>query len=97
MIQRLTKQQIDRGLQSLPGWQLSDDGCAILRTYTFDDFAAAFSFMTWVALQAEKHDHHPDWRNVYARVEVCLSTHDAGGLTERDLRLARAIDQVEPN
>lgn len=75
-----------------PGWALSDDGCAITRSFCFADFGAAFAFMTRVALAAEKADHHPEWSNVYNRVEMRLTTHAAGGLTGRDFALAAVAD-----
>ena len=78
----------------LPQWALRPDRDAITRSFKFQDFNAAFGFMTRVALAAEKMDHHPEWFNVYNRVDVTLSTHDAGGLTERDLKLAALIDQL---
>lgn len=74
------------------GWALSDDGVAITRSFRFADFGVAFTFMTRVALAAEKADHHPEWSNVYNRVEMRLTTHDAGGLTERDFALAAVAD-----
>ena len=67
---------------------------AIARTFTFKDFNAAFGFMTRAALVAEKMNHHPEWLNVWNRVEVTLTSHDAGGLTERDLKLAEAMDRI---
>jgi 4a-hydroxytetrahydrobiopterin dehydratase len=70
------------------------DRDAITRTYDFRDFAEAFAFMTRIALHAEKTDHHPEWRNVYKRVEVVLTTHEAGGITERDIALARLMDEA---
>ena len=80
-------------LGSLPGWRVVEGGRdAIARSYRFADFNAAFGFMSRVALMAEKLDHHPEWSNVYSRVEVTLTTHDAGGVTELDLTLARFID-----
>lgn len=77
----------------LPQWQLVPGRDAITRTFKFKDFNQAFGFMTRLALVAEKLDHHPEWTNVYARVEITLSTHDAGGLTERDIALAEAADR----
>ena len=74
------------------GW--ARDGDAIARSFRFRDFAEAWGFMSRVALLAERHDHHPDWRNAWNRVDVRLTTHDAGGVTERDLALARAIDAL---
>jgi 4a-hydroxytetrahydrobiopterin dehydratase len=78
----------------LPAWRMVDGRDAITRTFTFKDFNAAFGFMTRVALAAERMNHHPEWFNVWNRVEVTLSTHDAGGLTERDLKLAEAMDRM---
>ena len=78
--------------QDLAAWTVEPDGKAITRRFVFADFNAAFGFMTRVALHAERHDHHPEWSNVYNRVDVRLTTHDAGGLTERDFALARHCD-----
>lgn len=79
-------------MAELKDWTLADDGRAIHRAVRLTDFRKAFAFMTEVALIAETMDHHPEWRNVYNRVEITLTTHDAGGLTARDIALARAID-----
>jgi 4a-hydroxytetrahydrobiopterin dehydratase len=79
-------------LAQRPGWQLRGD--RIARSFRFADFAAAFGWMASVALVAERLNHHPDWKNVYDRVEVELTTHDAGGLTERDFELAAAMDRL---
>jgi len=79
-------------LASLPAWRLEDGGAAILRDWRFADFAQAFGFMARVALIAEKQDHHPEWSNAWNRVSMRLTTHDAGGLSARDIKLARAID-----
>lgn len=81
-------------LSGLKGWIEADGGNALSRTFTFKDFNAAFGFMTRAALVAEKSDHHPDWRNVYKTVEVTLSTHDSGGVTERDIALAKAMNAI---
>jgi 4a-hydroxytetrahydrobiopterin dehydratase len=78
----------------LPGWHMVEGRDAITKTFTFPDFNAAFGFMTQAALVAEKMNHHPEWFNVWNRVDVTLSTHDAGGLTERDLKLAEAMDRI---
>ena len=78
----------------LPAWRMVDGRDAITRTFTFKDFNAAFGFMTRAALVAERMNHHPEWLNVWSRVEVTLATHDAGGLTERDLKLAEAMDSI---
>ncbi len=90
MIPKLVDAEIELALAELPGW--NRDGGAIVRHYRFADFAHAFAFMTRVALLAEKADHHPEWSNVYNRVDIRLTTHDADGLTRRDVDLARAID-----
>ncbi|WP_342361101.1 4a-hydroxytetrahydrobiopterin dehydratase [Terrarubrum flagellatum] len=81
-------------LASLNGWREVDGRDAIAKTFTFKDFNEAFGFMTRVALVAEKMDHHPEWSNVYKTVEVTLSTHDAGGLTELDVKLAKKMDAI---
>lgn len=80
-------------LPGLPRWRAAEGGRdAITRSFRFKDFNAAFGFMSRVALMAEKLDHHPEWSNVYGRVEVTLATHDAGGVTELDVELARFMD-----
>ncbi|KAJ2910363.1 Pterin-4-alpha-carbinolamine dehydratase 2 [Coemansia aciculifera] len=76
------------------GWALADDRDAITKSFKFGDFVQAFGFMTLVALKAEKMDHHPEWFNVYNRVDVTLSTHDCQGLSSRDIALAEFIDQA---
>ena len=83
-------------LRSLPHWTLRDDGLAIARSLRFADFNAAFGFMTQVALKAEAMDHHPEWGNVYNRVDIVLTTHDAGGISARDIALATFIDAIAP-
>ncbi len=86
---------VAEALQGLPAWREHDgDRPAIERRLTFADFNAAFGFMTRVALYADKADHHPEWSNVYNRVEVLLTTHDAGGVTARDVDMARFIDDA---
>ncbi len=75
-------------------WRLSNEGAAISKQYRFRDFSEAFGWMTRAALLAEKMDHHPDWTNVYNRVDVTLTSHDAGGLTDRDFTLAEALDAI---
>jgi 4a-hydroxytetrahydrobiopterin dehydratase len=82
--------------QALPAWVLVEGRDAIRREFRFRDFSEAWAFMSRVALLAEKHDHHPEWFNVWNRVEIVLSTHDAGGLSMRDVTLARAIDAIAP-
>ena len=76
----------------LSGWSAVADRDAIAKSYKFADFSAAFAFMTRVALKAEQMDHHPEWFNVYNKVDVTLATHDAGGVTEKDVALARFMD-----
>ena len=88
---------ISARLSDLPGWIRSDHGKAIARSFRFPDFATAFAFMTRVALAAEKADHHPEWSNVWNRVDIRLTTHDAGGITQRDLDLAARIHAIASN
>lgn len=78
--------------RDLPGWSMAEGRDAITRTFLFADFSEAWAFMSRVALLAERLDHHPEWFNAWNRVEITLSTHDAGGLSARDVALARAID-----
>lgn len=82
--------------RELPGWSPAEGRDAIRRRFAFRDFSEAWGFMSRAALLAEAMDHHPEWSNVYNRVEVVLTTHDAGGLSERDVRLARALDALAP-
>ncbi|CCW35110.1 pterin-4-alpha-carbinolamine dehydratase [Chthonomonas calidirosea] len=88
---KLTEAQIQQALAELPEWRYQDD--KLQRTFKFTDFSQAWGFMSRVALMAEKMDHHPDWSNVYNTVNVALSTHDAGGVTELDLQLARHMNR----
>ena len=90
-IPRLSDREVAALLTELPDWTLRADGKALERSFKFADFNAAFGFMTRVALYADKHDHHPEWSNVYNRVEITLTTHDAGGLSARDAAMARAL------
>lgn len=76
------------------GWDVEDGGKALLRTFTFKDFSEAFAFLTRVALYAERQDHHPEFTNVWNRVDFRLTSHDAGEVTERDVKLAEAIDRI---
>ncbi|MCP5370236.1 MAG: 4a-hydroxytetrahydrobiopterin dehydratase [Hyphomicrobiales bacterium] len=94
MVQRLDDTERARALAGLPAWAPTAGRDAITRTFRFADFKAAFAFMTRAALKAEQMDHHPEWFNVYNRVEVTLSTHDADGLTARDVELARFMDSI---
>ena len=93
-IPQLTDTQQAEALAALPEWALRADGLAIERRFKFKTFSEAFAFMARVALIAEKLDHHPEWSNVYNRVAITLTTHDAGGLSERDVRMAKAIDTL---
>jgi 4a-hydroxytetrahydrobiopterin dehydratase len=91
----MAKLEIDalrNALKRLPDWGLARDREAIQRSFKFVDFDAAFAFMSWTALLAAKMDHHPEWTNVYNKVDVTLATHDAGGVTQKDIDLATAMD-----
>ena len=94
MTRKLDKDARKQALASLKGWQDAEGRDAIKKRFTFADFTEAFSFMTRVALAAERMDHHPEWFNVYKTVDVTLSTHDAGGVTEKDIALARIMDKA---
>ncbi len=94
MIEALSETERAEALDALPDWDFVDARDAITRTLVFADFAEAFGFMARVALIAEKADHHPEWSNIYNRVEILLTTHDAGGLSHRDVDLATAIDAI---
>lgn len=93
-VARLTSEERESWLASLPGWALAREGAAIERTFQFKDFSEAFAFMTRVAMLSEQADHHPEWYNVYNRVEVTLTTHDANGLSLRDVNMATRIDAL---
>jgi len=94
MIKTLDSDQRAELGRRLPDWHLASDRDAIVRSVKFADFVEAFGFMTQVALLAEKMDHHPEWSNVYNRVEITLTTHDCNGLSVRDVTLAEAIDKL---
>jgi 4a-hydroxytetrahydrobiopterin dehydratase len=94
MVERLATEARKAALKELTGWSDVAGRDAIARTFTFKDFNEAFGFMARVALVAEKSDHHPEWRNVYKTVEVVLSTHDADGVTVRDVDLAKAMNAI---
>jgi 4a-hydroxytetrahydrobiopterin dehydratase len=87
-----TETEIRENLVQLIAWRYEDN--SIHKDFKFQDFVSAFAFMTQVALHAEKLDHHPEWSNVYNKISITLSTHDAGGLTELDFKLARLIDKI---
>lgn len=93
-IEALSEAERAEALDGLPDWDYDEGRDAITRTIVFTDFAEAFGFMAQVALIAEKADHHPEWKNVWNRVDILLTTHDAGGLSERDVELAQAIDGI---
>ena len=90
--EKLTVEQLRNALKRLPDWELAQGREAIARKFQFVDFDAAFAFMTRSALLAAKMDHHPEWFNVYNKVDVTLATHDAGGVTQKDIDLAAAMD-----
>lgn len=94
MAAKLTDAQREAFFHDRPEWKPVEGRDAATRSFTFDDFNAAFGFMTRVALAAEKADHHPEWFNVYNKVEITLTTHDAGGLSARDVALAGFIEQA---
>jgi 4a-hydroxytetrahydrobiopterin dehydratase len=94
MVERLSAEARKKALNNLEGWTEVAGREAITRTFTFKDFSEAFGFMTRAALVAEKSDHHPEWRNVYKTVEVVLATHDAGGVTARDIAFAEAMNKI---
>ncbi|MBT4491317.1 MAG: 4a-hydroxytetrahydrobiopterin dehydratase [Rhodospirillaceae bacterium] len=87
-------QRRNEALAGLSGWNLQDDRDAIAKSFTFKDFNAAFAFMTRIALKAEQMNHHPEWSNVYNRVDIVLTSHDVAGLSERDITLAGYIDEI---
>jgi 4a-hydroxytetrahydrobiopterin dehydratase len=89
---KLAIEELKNALKRLPDWELARDREAITRKFQFVDFDAAFAFMTRSALLVAKMDHHPEWFNVYNKVEVTLATHDAGGVTQKDIDLAAAMD-----
>lgn len=91
-LQKLSEQEVKTGLEGLPGWVVQ--GGKLHREYKFADFAHAFGFMATAAVLIEKMNHHPEWFNVYGRVVVDLTTHDAGGITKRDLELASVLEAI---
>ena len=94
MSDRLTGEALAAAVAELDGWTRAEGREAIVKTYTFADFNAAFGWMCRAALMAERMDHHPEWFNVYNRVEVTLTSHDAGGVSDRDVRLAKFLDSL---
>ena len=93
---KLSDSERDAALRGVSKWKISADGKSISRSFAFADFNEAFGWMARVALLAERMNHHPEWSNSYRTVDVTLTSHDAGGLTERDFRLAAAIDRLAP-
>ena len=91
---KLTGEERARALSGLEGWTEVEGRDAIRKEFRFKNFSQAFGFMTRVALAAEKMDHHPEWSNVYDRVDIVLSSHDIGGISERDIKLAGSIDRI---
>jgi 4a-hydroxytetrahydrobiopterin dehydratase len=96
MVKKLEGSERTRALAALAGWSNVEGRDAIARSFRFADFNEAFAFMTRVALMAEKMDHHTEWSNVWNKVDIVLSTHDAGGLSQRDITLATSINQIAP-
>jgi len=94
MVEKLTADERAAALKELAGWQLVEGRDAIQRSFKFKNFNEAWGFMARVALMAEKQDHHPEWFNVYNRVDILLTTHDCNGLSERDVKLAKGIDKL---
>jgi 4a-hydroxytetrahydrobiopterin dehydratase len=94
MVERLSDAERADALDGLSDWDYNDSRDAITRQFVFKDFVEAFGFMARVALLAEKADHHPEWSNVWNRVEILLTTHDASGLSHRDIEMAEAIDAL---
>ena len=94
MAAKLSDQERSKALTGLPGWEWDAAHQAIRKRFTFRDFSEAFGFMTRVALAAERADHHPEWSNVWNRVDIALTTHDAGGLTHKDTALAKRIEAL---
>jgi 4a-hydroxytetrahydrobiopterin dehydratase len=94
MIQKLSSEERTKQVATLNGWQALADRDAIQRAFKFADFNEAFGFMTRVAIKAQEMDHHPEWFNVYNKVDITLSTHEANGVTERDIKLANFIDSI---
>ncbi len=95
MSRKLTDEEIETKLADLTGWEKTTERSAITKKFQFKNFSQAFGWMTRAALQAEVLNHHPEWFNVWNRVEVTLSTHDAGGLTSLDFKLAAAMNRLE--
>jgi len=91
-MKKLSEQEINDNLESLDGWDYTEEG--IQTSFEFENFKEAFTLMTRIAFEAESMNHHPNWTNVYNTLEITLSTHDTGGVTEKDFKLARAIEKI---
>jgi 4a-hydroxytetrahydrobiopterin dehydratase len=94
MPQAFTKAERDQALLALPEWTYAEDRNALHRKLVLEDFSAALGLMVRIGIEAEKADHHPEWFNVYNKLEIWLTTHDAGGVSEKDIALAEAIDRL---
>ena len=92
-MKKISKAELTKKLKRLSGWKMVKGRSAITKTFKFDNFQEAFGWMTMIAIYAEKKDHHPEWSNVYNRVEICLTTHDAGGITDKDIDLINFIEK----
>ena len=90
----LNSNEISKALDNLSGWTLSDDSKSITKQFKFKNFLVCWGFMTTIAIMAEKMNHHPEWFNVYSRVDVTLTTHDSGGITYKDVDLAKYMDET---
>ncbi|TLX88319.1 MAG: 4a-hydroxytetrahydrobiopterin dehydratase [Thaumarchaeota archaeon] len=90
---KLSENELDETVRAMNGWELEDG--KLKKSFRFSNFVEAFGFMTRIALEAEKMNHHPDWSNVYNTVTIKLSTHDAGGITDYDIKLAKVIDNID--
>ncbi len=93
-VEKLERSEAEAALEGLDGWDFDRDGDAMRKVFKFSDFSEAWGFMNRVALIAEKSDHHPEWFNVYNKVDITLTTHDAGGLSQRDVEMAKAIEAL---
>ncbi|GAA5061931.1 4a-hydroxytetrahydrobiopterin dehydratase [Erythrobacter westpacificensis] len=93
-VEKLGRSEAESALAELDGWEFDRDGDAMRKVFKFSDFSEAWGFMNRVALIAEKSDHHPEWFNVYNKVDITLTTHDAGGLSQRDVKMAKAIEAL---
>lgn len=94
MIEALSEAERDQALRELAAWRYDGERRALYRKIMLADFSEAFALMTRIALEAEKRDHHPEWSNVYNRLEIWLTTHEAGGVSTRDLAMARVVDRL---